>query len=76
MLCCTPPCPTRRTDPLAADSDGDGFDDGVEVAVGTDPNDHKSFPASVPLLGPWGLGVLIALLFSVSGLVRRRAIPG
>jgi len=33
------------TNPLVADTDGDGFDDGVEVAAGTDPTDPDAFPA-------------------------------
>ncbi|MBO94831.1 MAG: hypothetical protein CMI32_08045 [Opitutales bacterium] len=33
------------TDPTKADSDGDGADDGVEVAAGTDPNNPLSRPA-------------------------------
>jgi hypothetical protein len=46
----------RLTDssPILANSDGNGFDDGVEVAAGTDPNDPFSFPASVPLFGRRG----------------------
>ncbi len=33
------------TNPLIADTDGDGFSDGVEVLVGTDPNNGGDVPA-------------------------------
>ncbi|HKX46012.1 MAG TPA: hypothetical protein VJP77_04870, partial [Planctomycetota bacterium] len=43
------------SDPLAADSDGDGWADGDEVAQGSDPNDPLSAPGpSVPLLPAGG----------------------
>ena len=32
------------TDPDEADTDGDGFNDGVEVSVGTDPTNSTEFP--------------------------------
>jgi hypothetical protein len=35
-----------KTDPNKADTDNDGYDDGVEVLAGTDPLDPKSFPGS------------------------------
>jgi hypothetical protein len=38
------------SDPLIADSDGDGSSDGVEVAAGTDPRDPSSTPGAVALL--------------------------
>ena len=62
------------TDPQLADTDGDGFDDGAEVAAGTDPTDPLDFPAPpIPAVGPWGLGLLAALLgvFAASRLRRR-----
>jgi hypothetical protein len=34
------------TNPAAADTDGDGYLDGIEVAQGSDPNDARSLPAS------------------------------
>jgi hypothetical protein len=34
----------RHTNPLVADSDGDGYNDVAEVALGTDPNDPGSVP--------------------------------
>ncbi len=36
------------TDPLAKDSDGDGFDDNIEVRFGTDPNDAGDIPVRTP----------------------------
>jgi cysteine-rich repeat protein len=38
------------TDPALADTDGDGFDDDVEVSSGTDPTDPLSFPGG-PVCG-------------------------
>mgnify|MGYP002527765903 FL=1 len=32
------------TDPDEADTDGDGFNDGVEVSIGTDPTNSTEFP--------------------------------
>ncbi|MBW1689071.1 MAG: hypothetical protein JRS35_28960, partial [Deltaproteobacteria bacterium] len=62
------------TDPFDADSDGDGFDDGWEVALGSDPNDPlETSPSWVPALGPWGqVLLLLALAGSAArGLSRR-----
>ena len=42
------------TDPLIADTDGDGFDDGLEVAFGTDPLGNLSFPIPDGDLAPYG----------------------
>jgi hypothetical protein len=63
------------TSPANADTDGDGFDDGVEVAAGSDPNDPLStpLPPKIPGLGALAgtlLGVLLALAAAV-GLKRR-----
>ncbi len=33
------------TDPFAFDTDADGFGDGIEFALGTDPNDAADFPS-------------------------------
>ncbi len=67
------------TNPLHPDTDGDGFRDGVEVAVGTDPNDPESFPVSVPALGTRGLSSLALALIAASaallGLAPRRRGP-
>ena len=35
------------TDPLLADSDGDGYDDGDEIQAGSDPSDSNSVPPSL-----------------------------
>ena len=65
-----------RKGPFNADTDGDGFDDDVEVAAGSDPNDPLDFPGApeVP-----GLGGLVRALLSGAlllagwlGLRRRR----
>ncbi|HIM03019.1 MAG TPA: DUF4215 domain-containing protein, partial [Myxococcales bacterium] len=34
------------TNPAKADTDGDSFDDGVEVTAGTDPTNASNFPGS------------------------------
>ncbi len=65
------------SDPLLADSDGDGFDDGVEVAFGSDPNSSSSFPGSpsVPALDGEGQLALVLLMLGITfyGLTRRYA---
>jgi hypothetical protein len=55
------------SDPLLADTDGDGFDDGVEVAFGTDPNQASSFPGApaVPGLEPWWQLTLILSMLCI-----------
>ena len=51
------------TDPLDADTDDDGFDDGVEVLAGTNPLDENDFPTPpVPALPVWALALLAILL--------------
>ncbi|MFP6639923.1 MAG: hypothetical protein VCC04_06750, partial [Myxococcota bacterium] len=51
------------SDPLLADSDGDGIDDGEEVQNLWDPNDPSSPGApSVPLLPVPGVALLMGLL--------------
>jgi hypothetical protein len=49
------------TDPANADTDGDGFDDGLEVTAGSDPNDPFDIPSggAVPGLGMLGLFILV-----------------
>ena len=66
------------TDPLVADTDGDGWQDGQEVVAGTDPTDPNSVPGGpgVPGLGPAWYAVLTAALWGVAaGGMRRRATP-
>jgi YVTN family beta-propeller protein len=65
------------TSPFAADTDGDGFDDAVEVAAGSDPNDAGSTPGppNIPGLGGFAamlLGGALALVAAM-GLRRRTA---
>jgi hypothetical protein len=60
------------TDPMVADSDGDGFDDGVEVAAGSDPTSAASIPPPLPLLHGASVVMLVALL-AVFSLVMLRA---
>ncbi len=64
------------SDPLDADSDDDGFDDGFEVAAGTDPNDALDFPepVAVPFLLWPAQGALAAAIAAagLTGLRRRR----
>jgi hypothetical protein len=64
------------TDPLDADSDDDGFDDGAEVAAGTDPNDAFDFPVATPVpLMPWlGQGAMMGAMAGtgLAALRRRR----
>jgi hypothetical protein len=64
------------TNPALADTDGDGFDDGAEVAAGTDPTDPLDFPGapevSVPALGGLAQALLVAALLLVAQLRLRR----
>jgi len=63
------------TNPALADTDGDGFDDGVEVLAGSDPNDPASTPPppNVPLLGPIPTMILASgLLLGACRSLRRR----
>jgi DNA-binding beta-propeller fold protein YncE len=56
------------TDPLLADTDGDGFDDDDEIAAGSDPNDPGSYPgaAAIPALPLPAVGLLVAAMAAVS----------
>jgi hypothetical protein len=42
------------TDPLVADTDGDGFGDGLEVVFGSDPLTNTSYPVPDGDLAPYG----------------------
>ncbi len=66
------------SNPALADTDGDGFDDDVEVnnlPTPTDPNNPLDFPgapAAVPLLSPLGIGALAGALQLAAGFGSRR----
>jgi hypothetical protein len=67
------------TDPALADTDGDGFDDGVEVAAGTDPTDPLNFPPGpvpVPALQGWWIGALILAMLLTAATLLAREIHG
>jgi hypothetical protein len=64
------------TSAAMADTDGDGYDDGVEVSLGTDPNNALDFPGSlvpsVPSVSHLGMAVLVGALLFIGGLELRR----
>jgi hypothetical protein len=60
------------TDPTLFDTDGDGGSDGLEVQVGTDPNDANSVPPAVPVTGVLGLPLLAAALLGTARYKLRR----
>jgi DNA-binding beta-propeller fold protein YncE len=64
------------SNPTLRDTDGDGFDDDVEVAAATDPNNLLEFPGSgapaVPGIGGIGVGILAAALLAAARLNLRR----
>ena len=64
------------TDPLLADTDGDGFGDAFEVSNGSDPTDPLSLPGlPVPALSLWALGGLAgALALAALRVLRMRAL--
>lgn len=53
------------TDPNAADTDSDGFADGVEVQAETSPLDNASYPTDVPAATGWELGFLFLALLTM-----------
>jgi hypothetical protein len=60
------------TSAVDADSDDDGFNDGDEVAAGSDPNDDQSLPVAIPLGPLWAYGLLAAAMaLAGRGLPRR-----
>jgi len=64
------------TDPALADTDGDGVDDGVEVAAGTDPLDPQDFPGApiaIPALPPVAVALLGGVLVAAGRRTLRRA---
>jgi hypothetical protein len=63
--------PAVGSDPTEVDTDGDGFDDGVEVAAGTDPVDAGDPPPAVPALPAAGLGLLAGALALMSASAAR-----
>ena len=61
------------TDPALADTDHDGWDDGVEVQYGTNPNDENSFPMPpLPGLSGWGMALVVGALLVTGGRLGRR----
>jgi len=61
------------SDPFNPDSDGDGFDDGEEVAAGSDPNDAGSVPVvEIPLIGLLGQFLMVAGIGSAAWFRLRR----
>jgi hypothetical protein len=63
------------TNPFSADTDGDGFGDGIEVLAGSDPNDANSKPDPnvTPALPPIGQLLLVGALLGGAIVARRRA---
>ncbi|MBW2667731.1 MAG: S8 family serine peptidase, partial [Deltaproteobacteria bacterium] len=62
------------TDPLVLDSDGDGYDDGDEVAAGSDPNVFASQPPvqGVPAMAAPGRMLLALFVLVFGGVTRSR----
>jgi len=60
------------SNPALADTDGDGYDDGLEVQLGSDPNNAASIP-TVPALGTLPSLLLVGgMMMAASRALRRR----
>lgn len=57
------------TDPNNPDTDGDGYLDGIEVALGTDPNDPLDFPTGLPLKATL---LMVTVLVGLGAVLVRR----
>lgn len=58
----------NSTNPNNADTDDDGFNDGLEISMGTNPLDKLSYPEydeDIPFLPPWAMIGLLVLLAQV-----------
>jgi len=61
------------TNPMNADTDGDGYTDGQEVAAGTNPLNPNSYPFStIPAMPLWGQVLLLALVLGLGMLYTAR----
>ncbi|MBW2725651.1 MAG: hypothetical protein JRE71_14810, partial [Deltaproteobacteria bacterium] len=60
------------TNPLVGDTDGDGFNDGIEVSAGTDPLDPGDFPVSIPATSSPMKFLIVGLLIGAGLSVTRR----
>jgi len=64
--------PTQTgSDPNVWDSDGDGVMDGVEVSLGTDPNNPLDFPV-VPVSNPFAIAISLAGLLMAFSMMHAR----
>ncbi len=59
------------SNPALADTDGDGFDDGLEVNLGSDPNNASSVPTA-PGLAPVPALILVGGIALAAGRILRR----
>ncbi|MFX0102387.1 MAG: PKD domain-containing protein [Candidatus Hodarchaeota archaeon] len=72
---------THGTSPFSKDTDGDGYNDNIEIAEGTDPNDKDDYPSESDnfwddflksgLLIPIASGA-VGLVFAVLGVMIKR----